>query len=87
MLVTKRHLFQVAIKCLEKRNLDTVHLNRIYREIEIMKSLEHPNIIKLNQVMESKSMLYLVCEFAENGEIFGTFKKLKKLIFLSLKLN
>ncbi len=44
---------------------------RVYREIEIMKSLDHPHIIKLYQVMESKSMVYLVCEYAENGEIFG----------------
>lgn len=42
---------KVAIKCIEKRNLDTTHLTRIYREIEIMKSLQHPNIIKLNQVV------------------------------------
>ena len=40
----------VAIKCLVKKNLDSTHLTRIYREIEIMKSLDHPNIIKLNQV-------------------------------------
>ncbi len=41
----------VAIKCVVKKNLDTTHLSRIYREIEIMKSIDHPNIIKLNQVI------------------------------------
>ncbi|XP_035749836.1 serine/threonine-protein kinase SIK2 isoform X2 [Egretta garzetta] len=35
-----------------------------------MKMLDHPHIIKLYQVMETKSMLYLVTEFAKNGEIF-----------------
>lgn len=39
-----------AIKCIDKRSLDDTKLKRIYREIEIMKSLDHPNIIKLNQV-------------------------------------
>ena len=40
----------MAIKCIVKKNVDSTHLARIYREIEIMKSLDHPNIIKLNQV-------------------------------------
>lgn len=62
---------QVAIKCIEKKNLDQTSSTRTYREIEIMKSLDHQNIIKLDQVMESKSMIYLVCEYAERGDIFG----------------
>lgn len=62
---------QVAIKCIEKKNLDQTSSMRIYREIEIMKSLDHQNIVKLDQVMESKSMIYLVCEYAERGDIFG----------------
>ncbi|KAM4704486.1 serine/threonine-protein kinase SIK2 [Rhinophrynus dorsalis] len=35
-----------------------------------MKMLDHPHIIKLYQVMETKNMLYLVTEYAKNGEIF-----------------
>jgi serine/threonine protein kinase len=66
---------QVAIKCIEKKNLDQASSNRMYREIEIMKSLDHPHIIKLDQVMESKSMIYLVCEYAERGDIFDYISK------------
>ncbi|ENN70860.1 hypothetical protein YQE_12438, partial [Dendroctonus ponderosae] len=35
-----------------------------------MKRLDHPHIIKLYQVMETKSMIYLVSEYASQGEIF-----------------
>ncbi|XP_063959214.1 serine/threonine-protein kinase SIK1-like [Lytechinus pictus] len=35
-----------------------------------MKMLSHPNVIKLYQVMETKSMLYLVTEYASSGEMF-----------------
>ena len=35
-----------------------------------MKDANHKNIIKLYQVMESNSMLYLVCEYATNGELY-----------------
>ncbi|XP_010115281.1 PREDICTED: serine/threonine-protein kinase SIK2, partial [Chlamydotis macqueenii] len=60
----------VAIKIIDKSQLDAVNLEKIYREVQIMKMLDHPHIIKLYQVMETKSMLYLVTEFAKNGEIF-----------------
>jgi serine/threonine protein kinase len=63
----------VAIKCIEKKSLDTYHLARLDREIEIMRSLDHPNIIKLMKVMVSKSMMFLVLEFAPNGELFGNY--------------
>ena len=39
--------------------------------MEVMKLVNHPNIVKLYQVMETKSMLYLVSEYAPHGEIFG----------------
>lgn len=66
---------KVAIKCIQKKNLDPQHLTRIYREIQIMKSLDHPNIIKLDKVMQSENMLFLVCEYAANGEIFDYILK------------
>ena len=39
-----------------------------------MKKLNHPNIIKLYQVMQTDRMLYLVTEYVPGGEIFGNFK-------------
>ncbi|MGH0165347.1 UNVERIFIED_CONTAM: hypothetical protein FKN15_069106 [Acipenser sinensis] len=60
----------VAIKIIDKSQLDAVNLEKIYREVQIMKMLNHPHIIKLYQVMETKNMLYLVTEYAKNGEIF-----------------
>ncbi|XP_059402947.1 serine/threonine-protein kinase SIK2-like isoform X3 [Carassius carassius] len=61
---------EVAIKIIDKTQLDAVNLEKVYREVEIMKLLDHPHIIKLYQVMETKNMLYLVTEYARNGEIF-----------------
>ncbi|XP_021371632.1 serine/threonine-protein kinase SIK3-like isoform X1 [Mizuhopecten yessoensis] len=61
---------KVAIKIIDKTQLDEDNLNKIYREIEIMKLLKHPNIIRLYQVMQTERMLYLVTEYASGGEIF-----------------
>lgn len=42
--------FQVAIKMVDKTQLDEDNLEKIYREIKVMKKLHHPNILKLYQV-------------------------------------
>ncbi|XP_075232862.1 uncharacterized protein LOC142331083 isoform X2 [Lycorma delicatula] len=61
---------EVAIKIIDKSQLDAVNLEKVYREVDIMKLLDHPHIIKLFQVMETKSMIYIVSEYASQGEIF-----------------
>ncbi|XP_072900846.1 serine/threonine-protein kinase SIK2-like isoform X2 [Hemitrygon akajei] len=61
---------RVAIKIIDKRRLQPRELQRVHREVLIMKFLNHPHIIKLYQVMETRDMLYIVTEFAQNGEMF-----------------
>lgn len=61
---------EVAIKIIDKSKLDKTNLEKVYREVQVLKLLDHPHIIKLYQVMETKSMLYLVSEYASQGEIF-----------------
>lgn len=48
---------------------DKIH-EEIYNEISLLKSLDHPNIIKLFDVFEDKKYFYLVTEFYEGGELF-----------------
>lgn len=50
LYVRSGKFFQVAIKVIEKRRLDAVNLQKVYREVDIMKQLDHPHIIKLYQV-------------------------------------
>uniref|UniRef100_A0AAY5F011 non-specific serine/threonine protein kinase n=1 Tax=Electrophorus electricus TaxID=8005 RepID=A0AAY5F011_ELEEL len=66
-LVTKA---KVAIKIVDKTQLDDENLKKIFREVQIMKMLRHPHIIRLYQVMETERMIYLVTEYASGGEIF-----------------
>ena len=45
-------LVQVAIKIIDKTQLDEANLKKVFREVEILKILDHPNIIKLYQVSQ-----------------------------------
>ena len=65
------HLPKVAIKIIDKSKLDKANLEKVLREVEVMKLLDQPNIIKLYQVMMTKNMIYIVSEYAPCGEIFG----------------
>uniref|UniRef100_A0A8C0E7W0 non-specific serine/threonine protein kinase n=1 Tax=Bubo bubo TaxID=30461 RepID=A0A8C0E7W0_BUBBB len=62
--------WRVAIKIIDKTQLDEENLKKIFREVQIMKMLCHPHIIRLYQVMETERMIYLVTEYASGGEIF-----------------
>ncbi|KAI6024081.1 hypothetical protein PISMIDRAFT_13212, partial [Pisolithus microcarpus 441] len=42
----------------------------IEREIVIMKLIDHPNILRLYDVWETHSDLYLILEYVEGGELF-----------------
>ena len=62
--------FQVAIKIIDKTQLNPGSLQKLFREVRIMKTLDHPNIVKLFQVIETEKTLYLVMEYASGGEVF-----------------
>ena len=57
-----------ACKHLSKLNIS--NLEKFKREIEIMKKMDHPNIIKLYEVYESERSLYIIMEECKGGEIF-----------------
>ncbi|KAK6755403.1 hypothetical protein RB195_014022 [Necator americanus] len=61
---------EVAIKIIDKTALNPSSLQKLFREVKIMKQLDHPNIVKLYQVMENEQTLYLVLEYASGGEVF-----------------
>ena len=84
---------KVAIKILDKQVLeadaqnqniqnDSSFLNdmqRIKKEIKILKELRHKNIIQLYEIMESENKLYIVMEYCEGKELFDYIVKRKHL--------
>jgi len=61
---------KVAIKIVDK-----IHAPIVAREIETWRHLIHPNIIQLYEVITSETKIYMVIEYAEEGELFNFITK------------
>ncbi|XP_058008481.1 CBL-interacting serine/threonine-protein kinase 9 isoform X2 [Hevea brasiliensis] len=61
----------VAIKILDREQILRLKMvEQLKREISTMKLIKHPNVIKIYEVMASKSKIYIVLEFVDGGELF-----------------
>ncbi|CAL5995719.1 Kinase [Hexamita inflata] len=71
---------KVAIKILEKAKISREEdFNRVVREIQVLKMLNHSNIVKLLEVLDTPHHIFLVTQFVENGELFDYVVKRGKL--------
>lgn len=61
---------KVAIKIVNKEKLSESVLQKVEREIAIMKLIEHPHVLHLYDVYENKKYLYLLLEHVSGGELF-----------------
>uniref|UniRef100_UPI00398F0C35 serine/threonine-protein kinase MARK1 isoform X7 n=1 Tax=Pristiophorus japonicus TaxID=55135 RepID=UPI00398F0C35 len=61
---------EVAVKIIDRTQLNSTSLQKLFREVRIMKILNHPNIVKLFEVIETEKTLYLIMEYASGGEVF-----------------
>ena len=71
---------KVAIKILEKNKINNnKDLERIEKEIKYMKMLNHPNIVKIYEIIEDESNYYISMEYVSGGELFNYIVKNKRL--------
>ena len=62
---------KVAVKILKKEKISEAEdLERVAREISILKVLRHPHIVQLYEIIETSKELYLIMEYASEGELF-----------------
>lgn len=69
----------MAIKIFEKERMERPsELRRIVKEINILKQLRHPHIIRIYEIVETPGQIYLIMEYVEKGELFDYIKQNKK---------
>ncbi|XP_057512370.1 CBL-interacting serine/threonine-protein kinase 11-like [Actinidia eriantha] len=66
----------VAVKVISKNKIASTYLmSNVKREIAIMRRLRHPHIVKLFEVLATKTKIYFVLEFVKGGELFAKVAK------------
>ncbi|CAL0320210.1 unnamed protein product [Lupinus luteus] len=69
-----------AVKILEKNKIiDLNNTDQIKREIATLKVLKHPNVVRLYEVLASKTKIYMVLEYVTGGELFDKIQSKGKL--------
>ncbi|CAI9266403.1 unnamed protein product [Lactuca saligna] len=61
----------VAMKLLDRATIIKHKMvDQIKREISIMKLVRHPNVVRLHEVLASRTKIYIILEFITGGELF-----------------
>ena len=60
----------VAVKIIDKTNLDEKTTKMLLREITVMDASYHPHLVRLYEVVETDSKIQLVMQLATGGELF-----------------
>ncbi|KAK7260279.1 hypothetical protein RIF29_26199 [Crotalaria pallida] len=68
--------FVVALKVIFKEQLEKYRIqNQLRREMEIQKSLKHPNVLRLYGWFHDAERVFLILEYAHNGELYKELSK------------
>ncbi|KAL9956243.1 hypothetical protein ACROYT_G037693 [Oculina patagonica] len=67
---SKKHNCQVAVKVINKRRAPKDFLKKFLpREVHLMHRLDHPNVIKLHEVVETSTKVFLILQLASKGDL------------------
>mmetsp|Transcript_74549 Transcript_74549/g.155404 ORF Transcript_74549/g.155404 Transcript_74549/m.155404 type:complete len:516 (+) Transcript_74549:82-1629(+) len=62
---------KVAIKIINKRKMESMNMHeKIRREINILQFLKHPHVIRLYELLDTPTDIFMVMEYVSGGELF-----------------
>ncbi|KAM3138561.1 hypothetical protein pb186bvf_009313 [Paramecium bursaria] len=65
-----------AMKQIKKDKIIKEDEESMFAEVNILKELDHPNIVKLHELFQDSKYYYLITEYLEGGELFDKIKQL-----------
>mmetsp|Transcript_5142 Transcript_5142/g.5098 ORF Transcript_5142/g.5098 Transcript_5142/m.5098 type:complete len:229 (+) Transcript_5142:3-689(+) len=67
-----------AVKIISKAGLNKAEVDSrsVFHEVEILKTLDHPNILKTFEYFEDRSNFYIVMEYCQGGDLFDKVSQL-----------
>lgn len=66
-----------AMKIICKEDVSQQYVDSLLNEIDILKQLDHPNIVKIYEFYQDKINFYLITEYINGGELFDKISKVK----------
>jgi len=67
-----------AVKIIDKERMDEQERVRLKYEVEILKNLYHANIVRIYEVYENETTIFIVTELCEGKELFEEISSRKK---------
>jgi len=62
---------KVAVKIINKKKMEQMNMHeKIRREINILQFLKHPHVIRLYELIDTPSDIFMVMEYVPGGELF-----------------
>ena len=76
ILATSNEGTKVAVKCISKNGeLKQEDIDSLHEEVAVLRSVDHPNIVKLYDFFDEKRYYYMAIELMEGGELFERIVK------------
>lgn len=73
-----RHVFtgeRVAVKVIDKTKLDAISTSHLRQEVLCMKLVQHPHVVKLYEVIDTDTKLFLILELGDGGDMYDYIVK------------
>jgi len=64
---------QVAVKVIEKSKLSPENTKGLLKEVTCMKLVQHPHVVRLYEVIDTSSKMYLVLELG-SGDLYDVIQ-------------
>jgi calcium-dependent protein kinase len=75
LAIHKKSKMKRAIKIIKKKSLPLDERTAMLNEVTLVKSIDHPNVLKIFDLYEDKHFFYIVSEYCAGGELYDRIKK------------
>mmetsp|Transcript_120369 Transcript_120369/g.220428 ORF Transcript_120369/g.220428 Transcript_120369/m.220428 type:complete len:1026 (+) Transcript_120369:64-3141(+) len=69
-VVKSEHLSSHEMRAIKQMDKGGIEIEHVVREVQIMKELDHPNIIRLIETFHDRNIVYMVMELCEGTDLF-----------------
>ena len=68
-----------AVKSNPLAHIDRAHLRQFEKEAHLLRQLDHPNIVRLHEILKDNAHVHLVMDYCAGGELFAQINEAEKV--------